>query len=102
MSASPERIMEQTVELAMSSGEAGSSWLGADDATGAAVTAVGQFASEARPLGIAKHSVSMESVFAVSSGEFPIEVVEARPSVVAKYSAATAVSSNNREVCWCG
>ena len=60
--------MEQTVELGVSSGEAGSSGPGADDATSAAATAVGQFVGEAWPLGIVKRSVSTECVFAKSSG----------------------------------
>ena len=47
------------------SASAGSSGPGADDAS----SAVGQFAGEAWVPGIAKHSASTESVFAVSSGE---------------------------------
>ena len=61
--------MEQTVELAVCSGEAGSSGNGAEDATSAAATAVGKSVGEARPLLFANHSASTESKLAVSSDE---------------------------------
>ena len=63
----PERIMEQTVELAGSSGKAGSFGLGVKSTTSEAITAVGKFVGEVRPPGTAKHSASTES--AVSSGD---------------------------------
>ena len=107
----PEHIMERTVELAVSSGEAGSSGLGVDDTTSAAVTAGGKSVGEARPPGIAKHSASTESVLEVSSveaGSFgpgandTISVSTAavaksvegpRPPGIAKYSAARAATA---------
>ena len=60
----PERIVEQTVELAESSGEAGSSGLGANDTTNAAVTAVAKPVGEARPPGFVKYSAASESELA--------------------------------------
>ena len=66
----PDRILEQTVEFPVSFGEAGSSGLGADDATGAAATSVRQFADEVPPPGDRKaQCLEGGSVFAVSSGE---------------------------------
>ena len=47
----PERIVEQTVDLAVSSGEAGSSRPGKKDTTIADATAVGKSVDEARSLG---------------------------------------------------
>ena len=63
----PERIMEQTVELAGSSGKAGSSWLGVKGTTSDAIAAVGKSFGEVWALGTAKHNVSTESELAVSS-----------------------------------
>ena len=57
----PEHIVEQTVELAVSSGEAGSFGRGVNDTTSAAATAVGKSVGEARPPEIAKHSASGSS-----------------------------------------
>ena len=88
-----ESIMEQKVELAGSSGEARSSGPGADDATSASVTAVGNSVGEDRPRGVKKYKAMTESELAESSGEFPVEFGEARPPGVAKYSAATAATA---------
>ena len=65
----PEHIGEQTVDIAASSGEIGSPWPGEHDTTTGDVTAVAKSAGKARPPGIAAHSASTKSDFAVSSGE---------------------------------
>ena len=65
----PERIVEQTVHIAASSCEAGSSWPGDVDTTCADATAVAQSAGEARPTGISKHIASTASKLAASSSE---------------------------------
>ena len=57
------------VELAVSSGEAGSSVPGERDTTDAAATVVEEPVGEARPLGIAQYSAATASALAVSSGE---------------------------------
>ena len=65
----PERVMAQTVELAGSSGKAGSSGPGVKSTTSDPVTAVGKSIGEVWLLGTAKHSVSTESELSVSSGD---------------------------------
>ena len=108
-----ERIMEQTVELARSSGEAWSSGPGVNDTTSAAATAAGKSVGEPRPPG--RHSASTGSVFAVSAGEagsvgpndttsvaataVAMSVEEARLPGIAKCSAtaATAVATTVAE-----
>ena len=65
----PERIEEQTVVIAESSGEAGSFEPGGKDTTSADATAVAKYAGEARLPGTAKQSATTISELAVSSGE---------------------------------
>ena len=65
-----EHGVEQTVELAESSGkEAGSSWVEKYDTTSTTSTAVAKSVGEAQPLGIAWNSASTEFSLAESSGE---------------------------------
>ena len=66
----PEHIEEQTVDFALSSGEAGSCWFGTNDTTSTASAAHAESVCEAQPPGIAKHSASTEPNLAVSLGEF--------------------------------
>ena len=69
-------------EVDVSSGEAGSSWPGADDTTSAGVTTIAKAGGEARPLGIENQSATTESDIAVSSDE-------ARPPGIEKQGATT-------------
>ena len=53
--------MEQTVELTVSSGEAGSSGNGANDTVSVAATVVARSVERARPSGVAKYRATTES-----------------------------------------
>ena len=67
-----EQLVDVTkivVELAMSSGEAGSSGPGAEDMTRPGDATFANAVGEGRPPRIAEHSVTTASALAVSSGE---------------------------------
>ena len=89
----PERIMEHSVELAVSSGNAGSSGLGVKSTTSDAVTAVGKSCGQVLTPGTAKHSVSTESEVAVSPGD----AGSSGPGVTDTMSVRR---HSSREVCW--
>ena len=113
-------VTKIVVELAMSSGEAGSSGPGADDTTRLDDATFAKAVGKVRPLRIAEHSVPTASALAVSSGEAgsarPGEKADAgvkavarpaggaRPLVIAKHSTKTesdvAVSSGEAGPSW--
>ena len=76
----PRRIVEQTVDLAVSSGDAGSSRIKANGTNSAAAAAAAKSVDEARPPEFAKYHITSESEseLAESSDEdFPSDEVEA-------------------------
>ena len=83
------------VELAVSSGEAGSFRPGANDTTSAAATAVAESVDEARPLVIAKHSASTA---ATAVDTTVAKSVDETPPGIAKYSASTAATAVAKSV----
>ena len=81
--------MEQTVELAVSSGEAGSSGPGADDVTSAPATAVGKSSEDARSPGIAKYSDATAVTAVAATAAESVGFGEAPRPEIAMYNAST-------------